>query len=240
MIKVEELLNLVRAYNPKTNEDLIRRAYAYGQQAHEGQYRRSGEPYFTHPVEVAAIATEMMLDDATIITALLHDTIEDTGATYTEVAKQFSQEVADMVNGVTKLTNLELNSNETKQSENFRKLFMAMSRDMRVILVKLSDRLHNMRTIRAMKPEKQIQKSRETMDIFAPLAGRMGMQWMREELEDLAFKVLNPEGRNSIIRRFITLERETGSIIGQIQDEILSELAKHDISAEVLGRAKKQ
>ncbi|EBA04395.1 RelA/SpoT family protein [Rhodobacterales bacterium HTCC2150] len=239
MIKVEELLKLVRAYNPKTNEDLIRRAYAYGQQAHEGQYRRSGEPYFTHPVEVAAIATEMMLDDATIITALLHDTIEDTGATYTEVAKQFSQEVADMVNGVTKLTNLELNSNETKQSENFRKLFMAMSRDMRVILVKLSDRLHNMRTIRAMKPEKQIQKSRETMDIFAPLAGRMGMQWMREELEDLAFKVLNPEGRNSIIRRFITLERETGSIIGQIQDEILSELAKHDISAEVLGRAKK-
>jgi len=239
MIPVDELLDLIRLYNPKTNEDLIRRAYAYGKAAHEGQYRRSGEPYFSHPIEVAAIAAEMNLDDATIITALLHDTIEDTGSTYTEVAKQFSQEVADMVNGVTKLTNLELNSNETKQAENFRKLFMAMSRDMRVILVKLSDRLHNMRTIRAMDPEKQIKKSRETMDIFAPLAGRMGMQWMREELEDMAFKVLNPEGRNSIIRRFITLERETGDVIKKIQADILSELDKQNIKAEVYGRAKK-
>ena len=146
-----------------------------------------------------------------IITALLHDTIEDTKANYRIVADTFGEEVAKLVDGVTKLTNLQLSSvDRTKQAENFRKLFMAMSKDMRVILVKLSDRLHNMRTIRSMRPEKQTQKARETMDIFAPLAGRMGMQWMREELEDLAFKVLNPEARSSIIRRFITMQRETG------------------------------
>ena len=125
----------------------------------------------------------------------------------------FGDEIAELVDGVTKLTNLQLSSTETKQAENFRKLFMAMSRDLRVILVKLADRLHNMRTIRSMRPEKQAQKARETMDIYAPLAGRMGMQWMREELEDLAFKVLNPEARNSIIRRFVTLQRETGDVI---------------------------
>ena len=131
------------------------------------------------------------MDDATIVTALLHDTIEDTRSTYAEVEEEFGTEIAELVDGVTKLTNLQLSSTETKQAENFRKLFMAMSKDLRVILVKLADRLHNMRTIKAMKPDKQQQKARETMDIYAPLAGRMGMQWMREELEDLAFRVLN-------------------------------------------------
>ena len=144
-----------------------------------------------------------------------------------------------LVDGVTKLTNLQLNGHETKQAENFRKLFMAMSKDLRVILVKLADRLHNMRTIKAMKPEKQAQKSRETMEIFAPLAGRMGMQWMREELEDLAFHVLNPEGRASIMRRFITLQRETGDVIQRITGDMRHELEKAGIDAEVIGRAKK-
>ncbi|MDX2482825.1 MAG: bifunctional (p)ppGpp synthetase/guanosine-3',5'-bis(diphosphate) 3'-pyrophosphohydrolase [Pseudodonghicola sp.] len=239
MISAEDLIALVRNYNPKTNADRITAAYDYGRQMHEGQFRHSGEPYFSHPVAVAAILTEQRLDDATIITALLHDTIEDTKASYTEVTEKFGREVAELVDGVTKLTNLQLSSRETKQAENFRKLFMAMSKDMRVILVKLADRLHNMRTIKAMRPEKQEQKARETMDIFAPLAGRMGMQWMREELEDLAFRVLNPEGRQSIIRRFITLQRETGDVIHRITGDMRLELEKAEIEAEVFGRAKK-
>ena len=239
MIGVEDLISLVQNYNPKSDADLIRRAYAYGERMHEGQFRRSGEPYFTHPVEVAAILTEQRLDDATIVTALLHDTIEDTKSTYKEVAQTFSEEVAELVDGVTKLTNLQLSSSETKQAENFRKLFMAMSKDLRVLLVKLADRLHNMRTIRAMSPEKQVQKARETMDIFAPLAGRMGMQSMREELEDLAFRVLNPDARSSILRRFVRLQRDTGDVIYKITHDIRAELDRADIDAEVFGRAKK-
>ena len=239
MIDADDLIALVQNYNPKSNSDLIRRAYDYGHAMHDGQLRHSGEPYFSHPVAVAAILTEQSLDDATIVTALLHDTIEDTRSTYAEIEKEFGTEIAELVDGVTKLTNLQLSSVETKQAENFRKLFMAMSKDLRVILVKLADRLHNMRTIRAMKPEKQAQKARETMDIYAPLAGRMGMHSMREELEDLAFRVLNPEARNSIIRRFITLQRETGDVIEKITADIEHELDKAGIEARVLGRAKK-
>ncbi|MBT8153377.1 bifunctional (p)ppGpp synthetase/guanosine-3',5'-bis(diphosphate) 3'-pyrophosphohydrolase [Epibacterium ulvae] len=239
MISAERLIELVRTYNPKTNADKIAAAFEFGKQMHDGQFRHSGEPYFTHPVAVAAILTEQRLDDATIITAILHDTIEDTKASYEEVSDLFGEEVAKLVDGVTKLTNLQLSSRETKQAENFRKLFMAMSKDLRVILVKLADRLHNMRTIKAMRPEKQAQKARETMDIYAPLAGRMGMQWMREELEDLAFRVLNPEGRQSIIRRFITLQRETGDVIHRITGDMRTELDKAEIEAEVFGRAKK-
>ena len=239
MIAVDDLITLVRHYNPKTNEALIRAAYDYGRAMHDGQFRHSGEPYFTHPVAVAAILTEQRLDDATIITALLHDTIEDTKASYQTVEEKFGREVADLVDGVTKLTNLQLSSSETKQAENFRKLFMAMSKDLRVILVKLADRLHNMRTIKAMRPDKQAQKARETMDIFAPLAGRMGMQWMREELEDLAFRVLNPEARASIIRRFITLQKESGDVIERITNDMCHELDKAGITADVFGRAKK-
>jgi len=239
MIPAEDLIALVRNYNPKTNADLIRAAYDYGRLMHEGQFRHSGEPYFTHPVAVAAILTEQQLDDATIITALLHDTIEDTKSTYSEISKTFGDEIAMLVDGVTKLTNLQLSSSETKQAENFRKLFIAMSKDLRVILVKLADRLHNMRTIKAMRPDKQVQKARETMDIYAPLAGRMGMQWMREELEDLAFRVLNPDGRASIIRRFITLQKETGDVIHRITSDMRTELDAAGIKAEVFGRAKK-
>ncbi|MEQ6201915.1 bifunctional (p)ppGpp synthetase/guanosine-3',5'-bis(diphosphate) 3'-pyrophosphohydrolase [Sulfitobacter sp. HNIBRBA2951] len=235
----DDLVTLVRGFNPKTNEELIRDAFSYGARMHEGQFRHSGEPYFTHPVAVAAILAEQQLDDKSIITALLHDTIEDTPASYSEVQELFGHEVAELVDGVTKLTNLQLNSTETKQAENFRKLFMAMSKDLRVILVKLSDRLHNMRTIKAMRPEKQAQKARETMDIFAPLAGRMGMQWMREELEDLAFRVLNPDARSSIMRRFITLQKEAGDVIARITTDMRSELEAAGVQADVFGRAKK-
>lgn len=239
MMPVDELIALVTAYNPKSNTKMLRRAYDFGREMHEGQFRRSGEPYFTHPIAVAMILAEQHLDDATIVTALLHDTVEDTRATYAQLVELFGSDVAELVDGVTKLTNLQLSSTETKQAENFRKLFMAMSRDMRVILVKLADRLHNMRTIKAMKPEKQVQKARETMDIFAPLAGRMGMQWMREELEDLAFKVLNPEGRQSILRRFVSLKDDAGDVIERITKDMRKELAEAGVAAEVKGRAKK-
>ena len=239
MIAVDDLIALVRNYNPKTNEKLIREAYAFGLSMHDGQKRHSGDPYFTHPVAVAALLTEQKLDDATIITALLHDTIEDTRASYSIVAEKFGQEVADLVDGVTKLTNLQLSSTETKQAENFRKLFMAMSKDLRVILVKLADRFHNMRTIKAMRPEKQAQKARETMEIFAPLAGRMGMQSMREDLEDMAFKVLNSEARASIMRRFIMMQKESGDVIQKITGDMRHELEKANVEAQVFGRAKK-
>ncbi|MFX0540798.1 RelA/SpoT family protein [Roseovarius sp. S4756] len=239
MITADDLIALVRTYNPRCDEGLLRRAYEYGLRMHEGQTRHSGEPYFSHPIAVAAILAQQRLGDATLVTALLHDTIEDTRASYTAVAEMFGTEIADLVDGVTKLTNLQLSSSETKQAENFRKLLIAMSKDLRVILVKLADRLHNMRTIKAMRPDKQVQKARETMDIYAPLAGRMGMQWMREELEDLAFRVINPEARASIMRRFITLQRESGDVITRITGDIRKELAKVGIEAEVLGRAKK-
>ena len=239
MIDVDDLIALVRNYNPRTDPALIRAAYAYGQRMHEGQTRHSGEPYFTHPVAVAAILTEMRLDDATIATALLHDTVEDTRSTHDEIVEMFGAEIAGLVDGVTKLTNLQLSSSEAKQAENFRKLLIAMSRDLRVILVKLADRLHNMRTIKSMRPDKQGQKARETMEIYAPLAGRMGMQWMRDELEDLAFRVLNPEARNSIIRRFLTLQREAGDVVHKISADIRAELEGAEIEADVYGRAKK-
>ncbi|MCZ7674696.1 MAG: bifunctional (p)ppGpp synthetase/guanosine-3',5'-bis(diphosphate) 3'-pyrophosphohydrolase [Roseovarius sp.] len=239
MIAVEDLIELVRTYNPRTDDKLITAAYEFAREMHEGQYRHSGEAYFSHPAAVAAILAEQRLDDATIVTALLHDTVEDTRASYAMVADRFGPEIADLVDGVTKLTKLQLSSTETQQAENFRKLFMAMSKDMRVILVKLADRLHNMRTIKAMRPKKQLKKARETMDIFAPLAGRMGMQWMREELEDLAFRVINPEARASIIRRFITLQKEAGDVIERITGDMRQVLDRAGIEADVLGRAKK-
>jgi len=197
------------------------------------------EPYFSHPISVAAILTEQHLDDATIVTALLHDTVEDTRATRKDIVSQFGTDIAKLVDGVTKLTNLELSSTESQQAENFRKLIMAMSEDVRVLLVKLADRLHNMRTIKAMSPEKQLQKARETMEIYAPLAGRMGMQSIREELEDLAFRVLNPEGRSSIMRRFISLRNETDDVIPMITEDIVDVLANSGINAVVVGREKK-
>jgi GTP pyrophosphokinase/guanosine-3',5'-bis(diphosphate) 3'-pyrophosphohydrolase len=239
VITPDDLVVLVRNYNPNCDEALLRRAWDYGARMHEGQFRQSGEPYFTHPVAVASLLTEMRLDDATIATALLHDTIEDTRSTRDEIERLFGREIAMLVEGVTKLTNLELGSTEARQAENFRKFLLATSRDIRVLLVKLADRLHNMRTLRSLKPEKQLQKARETMDIYAPLAGRMGMQWMREELEDLAFKVLNPEARASILRRFVTLQRESGDVIARITNDIRNELERAGIEATVYGRAKK-
>lgn len=244
MPQPQDLIDAVRAYNPNSDSEKIEAAWEYGRLMHEGQTRKSGEPYWAHPVAVAFILAEQRLDDASIITALLHDTIEDTKSTYHAIEERFGTEIADLVDGVTKLTNLELSASgdsdtQNRQAENFRKLLLAMSKDLRVILVKLSDRLHNMRTIRHMPPEKQEKKARETMEIYAPLAGRMGMQWMREELEDLAFRVLNPEARNSILRRFVKLKREKGDIVPKITEDIREVLARAGVEAEVYGREKK-
>lgn len=235
----DALADLVSSYNPRSNSDLIREAYSFGAQMHDGQFRHSGEPYFTHPIAVAKILAEQQIDDVSIITALLHDTIEDTKASFSQVAELFGIEVAEMVDGVTKLTNLELTSSESQQAENFRKLFLAMSRDIRVMLVKLADRLHNMRTLKAMRQEKQMKKARETMDIYAPLAGRMGMQWMRDELEDLAFEVINHDARLSIMRRFVTLQKDAGDVIEQITHDMRIEFDNANVKAEVTGRAKR-
>ncbi|MED5531175.1 MAG: HD domain-containing protein, partial [Pseudomonadota bacterium] len=239
MIGIKELIDPIKTYNPKADFDAIIRAYEYGLKAHEGQLRASGEPYFVHPIEVARIVVELKLDESTIKTALLHDTVEDTNRSLRHIKISFGSEVAQLVDGVTKLTNLQLSSLETKHAENFRKLFVAMSKDLRVLIVKLSDRLHNMRTIRALPVDKQVRKSRETMEIFAPLAGRMGMQSMREELEDLSFRVLNPEARNSIIRRFLTLRKETDDLIPKIMNDINQQLGKEKLNARVTGREKK-
>ncbi|MBC6441803.1 MAG: bifunctional (p)ppGpp synthetase/guanosine-3',5'-bis(diphosphate) 3'-pyrophosphohydrolase [Rhodobacteraceae bacterium] len=239
MIHPTDLIEAVRAYNPNSDSERIEAAWDYGRLMHEGQCRQSGDPYWTHPVAVAMILAEQKLDDDTIITALLHDTIEDTKSTFQAVARRFGPEVAQLVDGVTKLTNLELSATGDKQAANFRKLLLAMSKDVRVIMVKLSDRLHNMRTIRHMLPRKQEKKAIETMEIFAPLAGRMGMQWMREELEDLSFSVINPEARKSIMRRFVTLKKETGDLIPAITQDIREVLDKAGVKAEVTGREKR-
>ena len=239
MINVENLIDLTNSYNPHSDKELLRRAFDYAKKMHKGQLRRSGEPYFTHPFAVAMQLAEQHMDDATLTTALLHDTIEDTKSTYSDIKINFSEEIAELVDGVTKLTNLELGSVESAQAENFRKLLLAMSKDLRVLLVKLADRLHNMRTIRHMDPEKQLIKARETMDIYAPLAGRMGMQFIREELEDLSFRVLNSEARSSIMRRFVSLRRKSGDVITKIADDIRKALNTNDIAGEVTGREKK-
>ena len=239
MIRQFELVERVRDYNPNTNEEMLDRAYVYGAAMHASQTRANGDPYFGHPLEVAAILTDLHLDDASIVTALLHDTIEDTEATHDEIARLFGEEIADLVDGVTKLTQLELSSKEAAQAENFRKLLLAMAKDVRVILVKLADRLHNMRTIGNLRAEKRERIARETMDIYAPLAGRMGMQAIRDELEDLCFEILNPEARTSILRRFIKLKRDAGDLIPEISQAIGKLTMTAGLDVEIVGREKR-
>jgi GTP pyrophosphokinase len=240
MMRQFELVEKVKSYDASADEDLLNRAYVFGIKAHGNQKRDSGDPYFSHPLEVAGILTDLKLDEATIVTALLHDTIEDTKITYDDIEKQFGGEIADLVNGVTKLSKLELQSEETKQAENFRKFMLAMSHDVRVLLVKLADRLHNMRTLKSVKdPARRKRIATETMDIYAPLAGRMGMQNFRDELEDLAFAELNSEMRESIVKRLENLRTESGELVGRIADALKRKLAEHGVEAHVSGRAKK-
>src|SRR5919106_3289533 len=200
-----DLIERVRRYNPNTNEALLNRAYVYAMKAHGEQTRASGDPYFSHPLEVAAIVTDLKLDDATIAAALLHDTIEDTETTRTEIDSLFGHDIGVLVDGLTKLKKLDLVTKEAKQAENLRKLLLAIAEDVRVLLVKLADRLHNMRTLVHVRPETRRRMAEETLDIYAPLAGRIGMQEMRDELEDLSFRTLDPEAYAVVTQRLDSL-----------------------------------
>ncbi len=238
MMRQYDLVERVRSYNPNTNEDLLNRAYVYAMKAHGSQTRASGDPYFSHPLEVAAILTDLKLDDATIVAALLHDTIEDTEATRAEIDQIFGPEIGALVEGLTKLKRLELVSREAKQAENLRKLLLAISNDVRVLLVKLADRLHNMRTLEFVPEASRRRIAEETLDIYAPLAGRMGMQEMREELEDLSFRTLDPEAYNVVKHRLEALAERNRNLIGEIESQLSKNLRKNGLSAHVYGRRK--
>ncbi|MAS87377.1 MAG: bifunctional (p)ppGpp synthetase/guanosine-3',5'-bis(diphosphate) 3'-pyrophosphohydrolase [Micavibrio sp.] len=239
MIPVEELLAKIKTYNPEVDEKIIREAYEYGKEKHAPQIRSSGEPYFSHPIEVACIMTEMRLDTASIITALLHDTVEDTDATYKEIEEKFGKDIALLVDGVTKLTRIESQTVEGKQAENFRKLVLAMSEDIRVLLVKLADRLHNMRTLHFVKDEKKRKRiARETTDIYTPLAERIGIHRMKEELEDLAFEHMNPEARESITNRLSFLRQEGTDLVKRIIVALEKDLKDNNIKGHATGREK--
>lgn len=240
LMRQTDLVERVLAYDAAADESLLNKAYVYAMTAHGKQFRASGDPYFAHPLEVAAILTDLKLDVPTIVTALLHDTIEDTLVTYEDVKEKFGEEIANLVDGVTKLSQLEVFSERTKQAENFRKLMLAITSDLRVLLVKLADRLHNMRTLGYIdKPDKRIRIAQETVDIYAPLAGRIGMQNMREELEDLAFAELDSDARNSIVTHFARLDMVGGDRVGRIADQIKRRLAEHSMAAWVYGRGKR-
>ncbi len=239
MIRQFELVERVQAYDPDADEDVLNRAYVYGLKKHGNQLRASGDPYFSHPVEVAGILAEMRLDTASIVTGLLHDTLEDTDATRDEIAGMFGEDIARLVDGVTKLSRLEIQSESTKEAENLRKLVLAMSSDIRVLLVKLADRLHNMRTLHHIKePARRRRIARETMDLYAPLASRIGMEKVKRELEELAFGELNPDGRTSVLARQGYLRERGDKLVPQIEVELVKTLKEGGLDAQVSGREK--
>jgi guanosine-3',5'-bis(diphosphate) 3'-pyrophosphohydrolase len=239
MMRQYELVDRVKRYNPDTDEALLNRAYVYAMKAHGAQKRASGDPYFSHPLEVAAILTDLHLDDSTIVAAMLHDTIEDTAATREEIDQVFGHEIGALVEGLTKLKRLDLVSKRAAQAENLRKLLLAISEDVRVLLVKLADRLHNMRTLHFVPSDKRDRIAQETLDIYAPLAGRMGMQDMRDELEELAFKELMPEAHDTIVRRLSDISGRSETIISEIETAVSSSMEAHGVNAAVKGRLKK-
>ena len=239
MLNSEELINKVKNYNKFLNPEKLNKAYQYAVKAHENQKRASGDPYSNHPIAVASILSDLELDSATIVTGLLHDTIEDTHATYENIKKEFGQEIADLVEGVTKISVFENQANSSSKAENFRKLILATSKDIRVLLVKLADRLHNMRTIDAIsKIEKKERIAKETMEIYGPLADRMGMHRIRDELEDLSFKVLNNKARELIKKRLDEIREDKVNNFKSISIQITELLNDHDIKAKIFGREK--
>lgn len=239
MMRQYELVERVLAYDPSANEALLNRAYVYAMKAHGNQQRASGDLYFSHPLEVAAILTDLKLDDATIASALLHDVIEDTDVTRAEIDQKFGEEIGALVEGLTKIKKLDLVTKKAEQAENFRKLLVAISSDIRVLLIKLADRLHNMRTLGYMKPESRRRISEETLEIYAPLAGRMGMQGMREELEALAFKWGYPEAYQAVVDKLADIHGRNLGLVEEIADALKKKLAGAGLEAEVYGREKK-
>src|SRR5882757_341855 len=239
MMRQYELVERVQRYKPDVNEALLNKAYVYAMQKHGHQKRASGDPYFSHPLEVAAILTDMHMDEATIAVALLHDTIEDTTATRAEIDELFGPEMGKLVEGLTKLKKLDLVSKKAEQAENLRKLLLAISEDVRVLLVKLADRLHNMRTLDHMPEAKRLRIAEETMDIYAPLAGRMGMQGMREELEEIAFRYINPEAYRAVTARLAEIFERNKGVLQEIETALSGLFEKHAIKAGVKSRQKK-
>jgi GTP diphosphokinase / guanosine-3',5'-bis(diphosphate) 3'-diphosphatase len=239
MMRQYELVERVQKYDPSANEALLNRAYVYAMQAHGHQKRASGDPFFSHPLEVAAILTELKLDDATIAAALLHDVIEDTDVTRAEIDQKFGKEIGALVEGLTKIKRLDLVTKKAEQAENFRKLLVAISSDIRVLLIKLADRLHNMRTLGHMKPESRRRVSEETLEIYAPLAGRMGMQTLREELEQLAFKWGQPDAYKTVVDKLDDIHKRNAGLVEEIVAALKAKLASAGLAAEVYGREKK-
>ena len=240
MLRQYELIDRIKTYDPDVDEDLVNRAYVYAMKMHGKQTRASGDPYFSHPIEVAGIMTEMKMDSATICTALLHDTVEDTSVTLGDLQRLFGKEICHLVDGVTKLSKIEYKNAQEKQAENFRKLILAMSEDIRVLLVKLGDRLHNMRTLHYFNDKKKQRRiAMETIEIYAPLAERIGIHKIKEELEDLAFGVLNPEAREGIVARLNYLRSEGGeAVVERIIGELRSKISEAGIESEIFGREK--
>ena len=239
MLRQFELVERVTSYDPAADEDRLNKAYVYAMKRHGSQRRASGDPYFSHPIEVAGILTDLKLDADSIVTALLHDTVEDTDATLEELERLFGAEIARLVDGVTKLTRIELQSEQSKHAENFRKLVVAMSEDIRVLLVKLADRLHNMRTLRFIKsPDKRRRIARETADIYAPLAERIGLNRFKDELEDLAFTELNPDARESIVNRLEFLKSDGDDLSRRIIERLTRDMAEDGVDARISGRIK--
>ncbi|MFO1184240.1 MAG: bifunctional (p)ppGpp synthetase/guanosine-3',5'-bis(diphosphate) 3'-pyrophosphohydrolase [Bauldia sp.] len=239
MMRQYELLERVTRYNPAADESLLNKAYVYAMQKHGAQRRANGDPYFSHPLEVAGILTDLRLDDATIAVALLHDTIEDTDATRSDIDAMFGEDIGRLVEGLTKIKKLDLVTKKAEQAENLRKLLLAISSDVRVLLVKLADRLHNMRTLQFMPEAKRKATAEETLEIYAPLAGRMGMQDMREEMEELAFRVVNPEAHRAVADRLAELSTKSAGLVSEIESDLGRRLAARGIVARVRGRLKK-
>jgi guanosine-3',5'-bis(diphosphate) 3'-pyrophosphohydrolase len=238
MLRFNDILDRLTSYNPSADTDLLRKAYVFSAKVHLGQVRLSGEPYLNHPLEVAGILTQLKLDVASVATGLLHDTVEDTLTTLEEIRENFGDEIAQLVGGLTKISQIPLRSFEEGQAENFRKMILAMVKDIRVILVKLADRLHNMRTLKYHVPEKQVEIAQETLDIYAPLANRLGIDWVKSELEDLAFQYLHPDIYDEIQRRIAKKEKERSHYIDEVKRTLMKKLYENHIEGEVAGRLK--
>ncbi len=238
MLRFNDILERVVSYNPNADVDLLRKAYVFSAKVHLGQVRLSGEPYLIHPMEVTGILTQLKLDVASVTTGLLHDTVEDTLATLDEIRENFGDEIAQLVDGLTKISRIAIRSSEANQAENFRKMILAMVKDIRVILIKLADRLHNMRTLKYHTPEKQVEIAQETLDIYAPLAHRLGIDWLRVELEDLAFRHLHPDLYEEIQKKIARKEKERTSYIDEVKRTLMKKLYENHVEGEVSGRIK--
>ncbi|MBW1871503.1 MAG: bifunctional (p)ppGpp synthetase/guanosine-3',5'-bis(diphosphate) 3'-pyrophosphohydrolase, partial [Deltaproteobacteria bacterium] len=239
MIRLQDIIDQMRSHSPETNVDEVKKAYVYTAKVHQGQVRRSGEPYLVHPLGVAYIIAQLNLDQASVVAGLLHDTLEDTLATETEINELFGPNVRFLVEGVTKLSKITFTSGEARQAENVRKMLVAMSQDLRVILVKLADRLHNMRTLEFIEPKRREMISKETLEIFAPLANRLGIHWIRRELEDLSFKWLNPEPFQEISEKLEKMQEEQQKYIEEVVDFLNRTISEENkMQATISGRLK--